>query len=103
MDLSAYVILDIVIFILILSSLSIAYKILIRTRKEFHTGIFYIFISIAIYGLSHFLKMLNSAGIILSFWPMKIVEMWFLIMLIVGFWHILKCIKSIDNESKKHL
>ena len=84
--------------VLVLVAITFVYGVLIRTAKKLCRGNLYIFLSIIVFGLSVVIKILDNAQILLIDWLAKVTETLFLLLLIIGFWHLQRCIKEMDGE-----
>src|SRR3989344_4046748 len=97
MDVSS--LLNIVDFMLVAVAFVYIYKILRKTAEEFYKSIFYILTSVLVLGAAMFLRVLTALDVVHTDLSIRILEMWFLVVLIVGFLHLNNCIKEICRKA----
>ena len=95
-----YPLLDTINFILALIAIVYVYGTLIRTTSDFYKSVLYIMTSVMVLGAVMLLRVLHNMEIIMIEWPVFILEMWFLVMFIVGFWHLNHCVKKAGGEDR---
>ena len=98
MPITVYELINIINLILVLIAIIFIYGVLIRTSKNLYKGNLYIFLSIIVFGLFILIEVLYGIQILLSYWYVKVLETLFLLLLVMGFWHLQRCIKEVDGE-----
>jgi len=94
------IIVDVITLVLILVVLWFAFGIKQRSEGRLAVSWNVLLFAMVIFGITKTIEILNGSRIILTGQLERILHVLFVVLLVIGFWNMLKCIREVDGELK---